>query len=271
MAQGRRMSNGQACFEIADRERAPAQDVDASPPSSGVRENLRTIPVPDGRSAAATVPGAGVDRFAATLPVVEDFPSAPPFEWCVDLGAALITRTTFDLWAAIEQGEIGGNMLVWREGMECWTPVDRVGELACALELAPTASMAPPEQSEEPAEATTNPEVRTPPNTALPPRISSRRQVPVRRAGAGGGKWIALGSAVAASAIATALLTTFLAHPPVASPSGAREPAAAAAAMAQGAAMSREMPEATSIDPTPVAAPSPPKSRHAESGQRRRR
>ncbi len=265
------MSNGQACFEIADRdrERALAEDVEASPPSSGVRANLGTIPVPDGRSAAATVPGAGVDRFAATLAVIEELPLAPPFEWCVDLGATLITRTTFDLWAAIEQGEIGGSMLVWREGMECWTPVDRVGELSCALELAPTASMAPPELSVEPAEATTNPEVRTPPDSAPPPRKSSRRHVPVRRANAGGGKWVALGSAVAASAIAAAMLTTFLAHPPASRPASALEPTVTQAL--EGAATSRELPEATSIDPAPVAAPMPPKSRHAESGQRRRR
>jgi hypothetical protein len=35
--------------------------------------------------------------------------------------------------------------------------------------------------------------------------------------------------------------------------------------------MSRELPEATSIDPVPVAAPLPPRARHVESGQRRRR
>lgn len=261
------MSNGQACFQIEDR--APARDAEASPPTSGVRENFCTIPVQDGRSAAATVPGAGVDRFAETLPFVdEEMLPAPPFEWCVDLGATLITKTTFDLFAAIEQGEIGGNMLVWREGMECWTPVDCVGELSCALELAPPAALLLAEQSPEPAEATTNPEVRRRAIEADSPRISSRRQIPVRAAGAGGGKWIALGSAVAASAIAAAALTTFLAQPPSAA-SAPREPATAP--VTQGAVMSRELPEAASIDTVTVAAPLPPKPRHAESGQRRRR
>ena len=262
------MSNGQACFKIEDRDGAPAGDVEASPPTSGVRENLCTIPVHDGRSAAATVPGAGVDRFAETLPVMDEVFPAPAFEWCIDLGVALVTKTTFDLWAAIEQGEVGGSMLVWREGMECWTPVDRVGELACALEQAPPAALLLAEQSPEPAEATTNPEVRRPPIEPDLPRISSRRQVPVRGANAGGGKWVALGSAVAASAIAAALLTTFLAQAPSES-MGAREPAAAP--VTQGAAPSRELPEARSIDTVTVAAPLPPRARHAESGQHRRR
>jgi hypothetical protein len=252
------MSNGQACFQIEDR--APAGDVEASPPTSGVRENLRTIPLADGRSAAATVPGAGVDRFAQTYPVVDESPEAPPFEWCVDLGATMITKTTFDLWTAIEQGEIGGSMLVWREGMECWTPVDHVGELALALEAAPPAA---PEASPEPAEATTNPEVRRPPPAADPPRISSRRQVPVRS-----GRWVALGSAVAASAIAAAALTTFLAQPPPSESSGAREPAAAP--VMQGAVMSQDEPKTTPSEPATVSAP-PPKARHEDRGQHRRR
>lgn len=257
------MSNGQACLKIEDG--APAGYVDVSPPTSGVRQTLHTIPVPDGRSAAATVPGAGVDRFAETLPAVDELLGPPPFEWCVDLGAKLITRTTFELWAAIEQGEIGGSMLVWREGMECWTPVDRVGELSCALEAAPPA----PEPSPEPTEATTNPEVRRPAIEAEPPRISSRRRVPVRAANAGGGKWVALGSAVAASAIAAAALTTFLAQPQASESTRIHAPAAAPAA--QGAAMSRELSEVTPIDTATVAAPAPPRARHGEFGQRRRR
>ena len=260
------MSNGQARFQIEDQ--APSADAEASPPASGVRSSLCTIPVQDCRSAAATVPGAGVDRFAETLPFVDDLLSAPPFEWCVDLGATLITKTTFDLWTAIEQGKIGGNMLVWREGMECWTPVDRVGELSCALELAPPAALLLAEQSPEPAEATTNPEVRRPAIEPDPSRISSRRKIPLRAAHAGGGKWIALGSAVAASAIAAAALTTLLARPPSApSPMGAREPTTAPAM--QGAVMALE--PTTSTDTVTVAAPLPPRARHAESGQRRRR
>jgi hypothetical protein len=261
------MSNGQACFQIEDR--SPAENVDSRPPSSGVRDTESTIHVVDGRAAAVTVPGAGVDRFAATMPVVEEPLAAPPFEWCVDLGASMITKTTFELWTAIEQGEVRGHMLVWREGMECWTPVERVGELICALERAPT--LVPAEPSTEPAEATTNPELRRP--VSEPPRASSRRRVPVR----GGGKWIALGSAVAASAISAAALTTLLAQPATA-PSGMREAAAAAAPARQGVVVTRTAPAATPQDvpastlsePVTISA-SPPKARHEDRGQHRRR
>lgn len=252
------MSNGQACFQIEDR--SPADNADASPPASGVRDTESTIHVVDGRSTAATVPGAGVDRFAATMPVVEEAPVSVtlPFEWCVDLGAMMVTRTTFELWAAIERGEVRGRMLVWREGMECWTPVEHVGELVCALERAPSVL---PEATPEPAEATTNPELRRP--AVDPPRASSRRRVPVR-----GGKWIALGSAVAASAISAAALTTLLAQPPASAPSGMREPAAAP--MQQGENMSRNVPTMTLIEPATVSV-APSRPRHEDRGQHRRR
>jgi hypothetical protein len=98
---------------------------------------------------------------------------------------------------------------------------------------------------------------------ADPPRISSRRQVPVR-----GGKWVALGSAVAASAIAAAALTTFLARPPAPEPSTARAPAAAPAM--QGAVLSQDALTTPPIDPVTAAA-SPPKARHDDRGQHRRR
>lgn len=257
------MSNGQACFQIEDQ--SPAEDADASPPTSGVRDTESTIHIVGGRPTAETVPGAGVDRFAATMPVVEESPVAPPFEWCVDLGAMMVTKTTFELWAAIEKGEVRGSMLVWREGMECWTPVEHVGELVCALERAP--SQAPPlpapvpEASPEPAEATTNPEVRRP--AMDPPRASSRRRVPVR-----GGKWIAVGSAVAASAISAAALTTLLAQPPASAPSGMREPSAAP--MRQDEDLVRDLPATTMIEPVTTSV-APPKARHEDRGQHRRR
>ena len=254
------MSNGQACFQIEDQP--PAEDADASPPTSGVRDTESTIHIVGGRTAAATVPGAGVDRFAATMPVVEESPVALPFDWCVDLGTGMVTKTTFDLWKAIEKGEVRGSMLVWREGMECWTAVEHVGELVCALERAP--SQVPPlvpEATPEPAEATTNPEVRRP--VVEPQRASSRRRVPVR-----GGKWIAVGSAVAASAISAAALTTLLAQPPASAPSGMREPTTAP--MRQDEDMTRDLPAATLSEPV-SASIAPPKARHEDRGQHRRR
>jgi hypothetical protein len=284
------MSNGQACFQIEDR--ASAGDSEASPPMSGVRENERTLHVVDGRCAAATVPGAGVDRFAATFPVVDEpLPAYSP-EWCVDLGANLVTKSTFALWTAIERGEVGGNMLVWREGMECWTPINRVGELAYAIEpVRPTVPEPSPEEnleaspdasleaSPEATEATTNPELRRRPPVADPPRISSRRQVPFRTGG--GGKWIALGSAVAVSAISAAALTTFLTPPPAAESSGSRgRPAAPVIHVMERAALSRDEPEPSVIAPPAIAPPAiapvtaaslPAKARHEDRGQHRRR
>lgn len=239
---------------------------------SGVRANERAVHAVEGRGSAATVPGAGVDRFAATLPVMDEVAEYVP-EWCVDLGAALITKSTVALWTAIETGEVGGNMLVWREGMECWTAVNRVGELAYAIgparptvpEESPTANLdASLTPSLEAAEATTNPELRLRPPMADPPRISSRRPVP----GRGGGKWIALGSAVAASAMAAAALTTFLAAPPVAESRG-RAPVPALHVM-ERAALSPDAPEPPTLDPAPAAI-APVKARHEDRGQHRRR
>lgn len=248
---------------------------------SGVRANERTLHAVEGRCAAATVPGVGVDGVAETLPVVAEARTAYSPEWCVDLGGALITKSTFALWTAIERGEVGGNMLVWREGMECWTPVNRVGELAYAIApvrpTVPEPSLedtleASPEASPEAAEATTNPELRRRFPVASPPRIASRRQVPVR----GGGPWIALGSAVAVSAISAAALTTFLAPRPVPESSGARGRAAAPVIhVMEPAALSRDQPEPPAIAPPAIApvtaASSPPKARHEDRGQHRRR
>ena len=254
---------------------------------SGVRENQRTYHVVDGRGAAATVPGAGVDRFAATFPVVDEALPAYSPEWCVDLGGALVTKSTFALWTAIERGEVGGNMLVWREGMECWTPVNRVGELAHAIEpVRPTVPEPSPEEnleaspgasldvSPEAAEATTNPELRRRPPVEDPPRISSRRRVPFHT----GGKWIALGSAVAVSAIAAAALTTFLAPPPV--PESRGRAAAPMLHVMERAALSRDEPEPPAFEPAAIApaavapvttASLPAKARHEDRGQHRRR
>ncbi len=244
---------------------------------SGVRANESTLHAVEGRCAAATVPGVGVDRVAETLSVVDEARTADSSAWCVDFGAALVTKSTFALWTAIERGEVGGNMLVWREGMECWTPVNRVGELAYAIEpVRPTVPEPSPEEnleaSPEAAEATTNPELRRRFPVASPPRISSRRQVPVR----GGGPWIALGSAVAVSAISAAALTTFLAPRPVPESSGARGRAAAPVIhVMEPAALSRDQPEPPAIAPVAIApvtaASSPPKARHEDRGQHRRR
>lgn len=53
--------------------------------------------------------------------------------WCIDRGLTLDTMTTFELWLAIASGQIERDVRVWREGLECWTEVEQVPDLACAL------------------------------------------------------------------------------------------------------------------------------------------
>lgn len=54
-------------------------------------------------------------------------------DWCVDLGSVLASMDTFELWEAIDRGHVHAEMRVWREGMECWTPIGQVSELTLAL------------------------------------------------------------------------------------------------------------------------------------------
>lgn len=56
-----------------------------------------------------------------------------PVEWCVDHGDAMSVMSLVELWIAITQGEVAPDARVWREGMECWTRVDAMPELQCAL------------------------------------------------------------------------------------------------------------------------------------------
>lgn len=53
--------------------------------------------------------------------------------WCIDRGPSLDTMTTFELWLAIASGQVERDVRVWREGLECWTEVEQVPDLACAL------------------------------------------------------------------------------------------------------------------------------------------
>ncbi|HEY4122829.1 MAG TPA: DUF4339 domain-containing protein [Byssovorax sp.] len=71
--------------------------------------------------------------FADTLAMLEEPTTPAPTEWCVDLGERLITLSTFETWTAIARGEVRPATRAWREGLECWTRVDELPELACAL------------------------------------------------------------------------------------------------------------------------------------------
>jgi hypothetical protein len=54
-------------------------------------------------------------------------------EWCVDFGSRLKPMTTFELWIAVGNGNVGPETRVWRDGMECWRRVRTIPELVHAL------------------------------------------------------------------------------------------------------------------------------------------
>jgi hypothetical protein len=221
---------------------------DAAPPSSR-------------RSEAATQPYA--DPFADTVAAGgSSFASDCP-EWCVDVGSALLTMTTFELWEALERGRVAPGMRVWREGMECWTPVGEVSELTWAIagtpappaepEAFPPAPLAPSEVA--PLELAP-PELASPETDEVPPE-SAIRPLPVSPRFRGA-RWIALGSAVAIAAIVSAIVVGGGSPPaPPAETRGASAPPVAEHAATVPSPLVKD-------PPAPLAA-----TRHDERGQRR--
>lgn len=243
------MNRVQACRTMDERSEgvAPIAGLDApfdelAAPVSGRRA----------RSAADTLRYSDADPFADTLTAHESAVSARLArpDWCVDLESALVSMTTFELWAAIEHGRVAPTARVWREGLECWTRVNHLPELGWAF---PVTSAPPP----EPAPAAT-PVSFAPPGAAAPRREPPPASAPAptlvtpRRA-SGSGRSIALGSGVAAAALAAALVVVSLRAP---APPPAPQPFAGAAPRAE-------------LDATP--APERPEevSHHDERGQRR--
>jgi len=49
--------------------------------------------------------------------------------WCVDRGETLEPMNDVELWDAIDRGDVTDDVLVWRDGLECWTPVADLPEL----------------------------------------------------------------------------------------------------------------------------------------------
>jgi len=89
---------------------------------------------PTARSSAPTISEAL--RVVSPIPPSGDRISEvddKPVHWCVDDGRELTARSTFEVWMAVSAGEIGSSTLVWREGMECWTPIADIFELACSI------------------------------------------------------------------------------------------------------------------------------------------
>jgi hypothetical protein len=57
----------------------------------------------------------------------------PRLTWSVDLGEELRAMSTFELWYALNTGDLPPEIRVWRLGREAWTAAREVPELACAL------------------------------------------------------------------------------------------------------------------------------------------
>lgn len=275
---------------------APLPAGDVFPPSS--RQDL--IPTLPGVAPGAPPPAPPYAPPYSSRPMAETQAYTPPpssrkeqptateadeprTEWCVDFGSVLSTMDTFELWAAIDRGDVVASMRVWREGMECWTPIGQVLDLSLAFQT-PSTSRTPgpvalPEAPHLPhalhvphapvAPAVSAPpaarpsllqpaapvEVRAPVDTLVSgPRPSawgriSHRVLPgpkLRRAQAQ--LWIAAGSAVAGIAVLTALARVELNS---ASTANAGVPVAAI----QAAALPMEMPAEHNAEVSAVGVP----------------
>ena len=206
------------------------------------------LPPPSLRSMAPTLPAPAAsppEQAEEEAPVSHTSRNA----WCVDRGSAIDTMSTFELWIAIASGLVPLTSRVWREGMECWTPIAQVPELSCAEVAAPdprddAARRAP--SSLDPLELVTRlgsdplaaldlcaddaaaeppmgscvvvPTLVAPPDldraarttpAAPPVELPRSGRWPrwsglARRGRAAGGRWVAVGSAVALGAIGVA-------------------------------------------------------------------
>lgn len=262
-------------------------------PASGLRAVEPSVapssaaPRSDRRSQLETLPCAGV---VAAMEEPAELPSPSVRErhqlsWCVDFGDEMRTMSTFDLWTAIERGEVSADLRVWREGMECWMPVARVPSLAVALvSLAPLTTPSP-----TPAAATTGPapEVRERPvGRPVPaPQLDAAPPPPQRRPARSwattflspGTLWMALGSGVAAGAITAALMMSSRPAPlPAPAPhapvllAAPAEPPPVDPYLASLGALPPPVTETPAVEP-PAAAPEAPRARHDELGQHRLR
>jgi hypothetical protein len=244
--------------------------VESAPDSAPVSEP----PPSSGRSEAETMPYAAPFSDGSSSP----FTARGAQDWCVDVGHELRTMSTFELWQAIERAEVLAPMRVWREGMECWTPIGDLAEFSLALASARTPEPASIDATPGPAKHALTPapaeldhadgSARTPapPANDAAPR-SGLRPFASRLGGAGGARWIGLGSAVALTAIVSALLVSSTPAPAPA-PREARvavQGAAPIAAEGKLAPASADEPLAPALDDRPAEPP----TRHAERGQRR--
>jgi hypothetical protein len=270
-----------------------AVDTEPAPPA---RDSLPTTPY--GRASVEALLTASTR--ARVLEEHTTDSGRPMPEWCADLGHCLQALTTFDLWMALARGELSRKTRVWRDGMDAWTPVEDIPELALAI--ADAISFDPPLVTPAPL-ATTPPlraEVRTPltfeateASTGDPPHVSDpnsphipsepiaiplRSSPMLRRVREGlapsrrGALAFAAGCAVAALAVSLAFVRTNTGVT-VVSAHGAIQRAALQTGLGEVAmeAGGRVL-EASARQPAPVLAPPPPIARHHhEPGQHRAR
>jgi len=269
-----------------------AVDTEPAPPA---RDSLPTTPY--GRGSVVALLSAA-ERMRLLDEQTTDSGRPMP-EWCADLGHCLQALTTFDLWMALARGELSRKTRVWRDGMDAWTPVEDVPELALAI--ADGVSFDPPLATPTPLAATVRAaEVRTPltftateastgdppnvgdPNSphipsepiAIPlrsfPTLRSVREgfAPSRR----GALQFAAGCAVAAFALTFAFLRTG-GDLPVVSARGETARTVLQAGLGEVTTEAgRSVLEAAARQPAPIVAPPPPIARHHhEPGQHRSR
>ncbi len=227
------------------------------------------------RSTERTVPGGcesgnAFEAVAAALARALGFASGPRVRttedeeatrellaalWAVDLGGAIRTLSTHSLWVAIANGTVSRRARVWREGMECWSPIEDVPDLACALVDSPDPSLVDESHARSPE----------PPRAEPGPPRSAARRPPVRSV-RGAVAWVAGGSAFAASIIGLAVATTAPTDPPAA----LRAPAPWAAVVARSAE-ARVAAPAGAVAPSAPLGSDPRARRHVDPGQHRAR
>jgi hypothetical protein len=163
---------------------------------------------------------------------IDDDDGDPDLDWCVDRRPSLCAMSTAEVWAAAVDGRVDRDMRAWRIGLECWTRLAEIPELAGAFE--------PYEPEPVSDAAVTPPAVEI---TSLPMRdtsagatspvvwggaawggaaavVSGPEPLPQRYAFEGrlrgalvGARWIAAGCAIAVASLGLSLLHAFEPEP----------------------------------------------------------
>jgi hypothetical protein len=110
--------------------------------AKGLRRDLDSI---DGESSASS-------EAAADAPAAEGGPASRPAEWEVNVeGREIVGMSASEIVLKLRTGELSGQTLAWRDGMEEWTALDAlpVFALAAPVSSRPAASESRPKTSED--------------------------------------------------------------------------------------------------------------------------